>query len=861
MAKSVTHLYEQFKPEHYELSIHPNKQKMSFSGTVTITGKKSGAPSQRLTFHQRDLKVTKAWVTKHDKHGDTEISINRLNTHNRLTEVRLHAEQMLYPGNYSVKLEFSGKITDQMNGLYPSHFEYLGKRKVILATQFESHYAREVFPCIDEPEAKATFQLTLTTQEHEAVLSNTAIEKQTKAKNELVTTFEVTPRMSTYLLAFVIGDMHSVEAKTKDGIMVRSWCSVARPVSDLQYSVDEGVRVLEFFTDYFGIPYPLEKCDQVALPDFDAGAMENWGLITYREIALLADPKNRSVSNEQYVSLVVAHELSHQWFGNLVTMKWWDDLWLNESFASLMEFIALDHIHPAWEVWEMHTSTDVVSTSSRDVYSDIQPVGVQVTDPDLIDSLFDPGIVYAKGGRLLKMLREYIGDKAFVHGLRAYFEKHAYSNASREDLWHALSEASGKNISALMTPWLEQPGMPVLHVTQEGSKLHINQERFMLDKQPDGTLWPVPLLADKDITPEIVDANNTAIVLKDSDFRIINAHASGHYLVEYINPSHREYLAELFEQTNLPSEARISRLNDIFMLSRRGEASLREGLDLLAKASHEPRDSVWDLMLRIIAASMQLTEADEEADELLKRFRRELAKDWYHKLTWDHGSDHDPNIRQLRHTVIALMTSGEDSDAVLEAQMRYQLAKEVKDIDAELRNTILGSVVRQALPGVIDQLLASYPTASAEVQLDITGALAATRDPAVAKAILHKALGPKGFVRSQDTLRWIAMFLRNHYIRDVAWDFLVNQWDWLEQTLGTSKNFDFLPVYCAAVLNTPEGLHKFKQLFDDKKHLKVLQHNIRVGLADITARIEWRQREESGIKAWLEGWNATLPKD
>ncbi len=306
-----------------------------------------------------------------------------------------------------------------MHGLYPCFYEHEGKKKKLLATQFESHHAREVFPCVDEPEAKAIFDLTLTTPKRETVLSNTPIKKSSVFRGQesekeksfsklttdnrlMKTTFETTPRMSTYLLAFAVGEIHCSESKTQDGITMRTWATVAQPKSFTKFANDEAVKVLEFFTDYFQTPFPLKKLDQIALPDFESAAMENWGLITYREIALLTDPDNRSQSSEQYVAEVVAHEVSHQWFGNLVTMKWWDDLWLNESFASLMMHLALDALHSDWAQWEEYTASDVIFASSRDIFKDVQPVRIDVKHPDEIMTLFDPAIVYAKGGRLLK---------------------------------------------------------------------------------------------------------------------------------------------------------------------------------------------------------------------------------------------------------------------------------------------------------------------------------------------------------------------------------------------------------------------------------------------------------------------------
>ena len=852
MSSRVKRLVSEFAPGNYQLELWFDREGRTFNGIVTITGKKVGRPSKRLTFHQNGLKVTEATITRKDKKGEQNHELARINLHNSSYEVRLHTDSVLFPGEYTVTMAFRGPITPSMQGIYASTFEHDGKEKAIISTQFESHHAREVFPCIDEPAAKATFDLTLNTPKGESVISN-AMPKSAKTSGKLTrTVFGTTPRMSTYLLAFAFGEMHSVERHTKDGILMRSWSTVAQPKNYLDYSADEGVKILEYFTEYFGVPYPLEKCDQLAIPDFDAGAMENWGLIIYREIALLADPHNRSISSEQYVSLVVAHELSHQWFGNLVTMEWWDDLWLNESFASLMEYIALDALHPDWQQWEHYTASDVLATTARDVYKDVQAVSVDVTDPDLIETLFDPGIVYAKGGRLLKMMREFIGDDAFSKGLNAYFKEHAYANASREDLWKALNAASGQDVPALMTPWLLRAGMPVLHATQNGDKLTLKQERFLLDGPTDGTVWPVPLLSSAGTSPSLIDKAEAAVTLPDTGYAVLNEHASGHYFVHYTEAAHRTALTKSLQAQTLPPETRINMLNDLYMLARHGDASLTDGLDIVIKCTNEPRDSVWALMSRIILASIQLTEGDKKADAQLKTLRAMLASDGHKRLGWTDAKDDDANTRQLRHTMIALMVAANDPETIKTAVTKYKAAKGLGEIDAELRSTILIAAVRDGGKSVIDHLLKEYPKVSADVQLDITAAATATRDPKLASEAIKKVFGEKGLARPQDVLRWLAMFLRNYYTREVAWDYMVKEWDWIKTTLEHSKAFDYLPIYAAGVISTDDWAKKFLAFFEPKKNIKALTQNIEVGLADITARSAWRKRDEKAIKTWLD---------
>ncbi len=298
MSKSVRRLYEQFKPDNYHVMLDIDPQAMTFTGNVVITGKKTGRPSKRLTFHQKGLKVTQATIRRSDKKGEKLYDVSRINAQKSYDEVRLHCDELLYPGEYNITVNFSGAISRNMEGIYPCFFEQDGSEQKLIATQFESHHAREAFPCIDEPEAKATFDLTLLTpSETKAVLSNTPIKEQHTQDSRLSTQFETTPRMSTYLLAFVFGNLDYREATTKAGTAVRTYAT-ADKVAHTDFALEVAVKCLDFYNEYFDIPYPLAKCDFIALPDFASGAMENWGCITFREQGLVVDPQKYEPADE-----------------------------------------------------------------------------------------------------------------------------------------------------------------------------------------------------------------------------------------------------------------------------------------------------------------------------------------------------------------------------------------------------------------------------------------------------------------------------------------------------------------------------------------------------------------------------------
>lgn len=840
-------LYSQLKPTSYELTLDINRESLSFTGAVTISGS-TDVSQKQIVLHSRHQTIQSVTV-------DKQTAMFTSGDYDEL-QIELNSGDDIAPGNHVIDIEYAGIIhDDSMLGVYASNFVHDGKNKQIIVTQFESHYAREALPCIDEPEAKATFTLTLKTPKDEAVLSNMPISEQETVGEQFITTFEQTPRMSTYLLAFGFGELQSVEATTKDGVSVRTWATVAQPKSWLEYSVNEGVRVLEFFTEYFGTPFPLKKCDQLALPDFDAGAMENWGLVTYREIALLSDPDNRSMYTEQYVSLVIAHELSHQWFGNLVTMLWWDDLWLNESFASMMEHLALDALHPDWQQWEIYTSTDVVSTSNRDVYADVQAVRVDVDNPEHIETLFDPAIVYAKGGRLLKMLREYIGDSAFQAGLKQYFKARAYSNTTRDDLWSALSDASGQNIKELMDPWLTQSGMPVVDVEDTPDGLELTQSRFVLDNSEDTAVWPIPLLTDTSIDTDILSSKSSVLDYSGADSIHLNRNGSGHYLVNYTSKAHKQAIAEKLQNNGMGASGRITLFNDALLLAKRGDQSITDVLELAVSNADEERSAVWSLMSMAFGMARSLVEGDDESDLLLRKIYGSLLVDQFEHFGWTNLEADTPNDVQMRVMAASAQTAAERESAVKHALSIYnEYAHNVEALPADMRVVILSAAAQHTTPHeqVVESLFRQYEqTTSADVQLDICSALTRTRTPDDIQLITPH-FAPKNMIRPQDMFRWVALLTSNHHVRAAFWDYMEQNWEQIHKVFKSSKAYDYLPVYLGRSLNTQEWKDRYEALFKPYKDNPVLKKNITVTLLDIDSRIAWRARDEDKIKHWLK---------
>ena len=856
MPKKVVRLFEQFQPESYDLTLHPDRDSMTFIGSVTIRGKKVGRPSQRITFHQKELKVSCANIVKHDKKGDQPLTVSRINNQNSYDEVRLHTEDMVYPGDYTITLEFSGKITKPMNGIYPCFFTHEGKEKILIATQFESHHAREAFPCVDEPEAKATFDLTLQSPAGETVIANTPVKKQITKGKLTTTTFETTPRMSTYLLAFAYGELGFTESKTKDGVQVRAYAT-SENVPLTQHSVDVAVKVLEFFGDYFGTPYPLPKLDMLALPDFSSGAMENWGLITYREVAMLYDPKQSSIETKQYVALVVAHELSHQWFGNLVTMKWWDDLWLNESFANMMEYRAVDALYPEWNVWQQFVINEGASAKRRDSLVDVQAIHTTVNHPDEISTLFDPSIVYAKGGTVLHMLMHYIGEPAFQKGLQAYFSKHAYGNTIANDLWAVLSDSSGQDITTFMSGWLTRPGYPLVSVDFEpGSKqLQLQQQRFLSDsnaKVADGEPWQVPLAATVELDSPVLKESQASYALTgdSSDPLLLNHDGHSYFLPHYRQSKHVQAITAAIKANKVSDIDRLLLVDNYNLLQRGGQAATTEMLELFPAFVKEQSENVWTSLALAIAEVRRLVEgesSEDQLDHLLANLTTALAE----QLGWEDAPDDSPQTLHLRSLLLSLAAGAKVKSILEEGLRRFRASKKPADLPASTRGLIYVIAARHGNQEDFTQLLKLHnATTNADEKGELAAGLTSVKDPKQIAQLIGMLKGKE--IRRQDLMHWFVWLIRNRYSRKAAWEWLTTEWDWIEHEFNSDKSYSFFARYAGSVFSKPAEFTQFKEFFGPKKDIVSLARDITLAEQEIASRLAWRERNEVSVKAWLD---------
>ena len=826
----VPRLLDTFTPNHYNLTLDLTRaEEKEFSGTVIISG---DSTSESILLHSKGLIIQSATIDNQP----ADVSFGEFD------ELRL-SQPNLKNENHTIHIIFSGNITDAMHGLYPCYFTHDGIKKQLFATQFESHHAREVFPCVDEPAAKAEYDLTLITRPEITVLGNMPVKFQKENGDSLTTTFEKTPRMSSYLLAFVIGELHKKSARTKSGVEVNIWAIPAQNENTLDFALDIATRSIDFYDEYFGVKYPLPKSDHVALPDFSSGAMENWGLITYRESCLLADPELTPESSRRFIATVIAHELSHQWFGNLVTMNWWNDLWLNESFANMMEYVAIDALHPEWRMWEDFATNEVTAALRRDSLDGVQSVQADVNHPDEISTLFDPAIVYAKGGRLLVMVRKLIGEEAFRAGLKSYFEKFAYKNTVGNDLWQELELASGQPIVNLMNTWISQPGLPVVSVSNSHDTAILSQERFFIgEHQPSDALWPIPLFANQPLDVKILNQKETTVSIEKP--LQLNCGLSAHFVTKY-DESSREYL--LKNITELPTLDKICILQDVTILARAGFENSASLLPLALSLKTETNEKVFGMAAGALTELRKFVDDNDAARDSLKKISGEFAHATFKELDWDEKAGESDDDRERRTTALSLMIYSEDKEVLNEAKTRFDSNK-LEDLPTEIRALIISANVRHfETTEMIDNLFAAYKnTPSNDLQNDIAIGLTSTKNPETAEKILAN-IKDSNVIRPQDASRWFVYLIRTRESRQIAWNWLKENWAWVEDAFGEDKSYDDFIRYAATALLTPNELDDFQQFFEPMENIPALTRTIKLGITEISARVELIERDKEAV--------------
>ena len=833
-----TRFYEKFQPIHYDIYLDIDRAAKHFKGITTIKG---NAVDTKIALHQKFLNVASVQADGQD----VPFSFS-----DRQEAIQL---ELPHSGDVELKVVYDAKLTDTMMGIYPSYYTVAGQKKQLIGTQFETTAARQAFPGIDEPEAKATFSLAIKYDEQpgETIIANMP---EDHVENG-VHYFQETVKMSTYLVAFAFGELQSKFAKTKSGVEIGVFSTKAHQPKELDFSLDIAKRAIEFYEDFYQTPYPLPQSYQLALPDFSAGAMENWGLVTYREAYMLLDPDNTTLNQKRLVATVITHELAHQWFGDLVTMKWWDDLWLNESFANMMEYVAVDALEPEWNVWEMFQTSEVPMALQRDATDGVQSVHVAVDDPAEIDTLFDGAIVYAKGARMLVMVRALLGDDAMRKGLKNYFAAHQYGNATGADLWQALGEASGMNVGQIMESWLEHPGYPVVEVKVEDGKLMLSQQQFFIgDGEEKGRLWQIPLNANYNQAPAIF--SEQSLVLGDyaqlrkqngRPFRV-NVGDNSHVIVKYDETLLNDILDHLDE---LGAIDQLQLLQDLRLLAEGRQISYAQIVPLLSRFK-DSRSGIVNEMLYHVANSLKnFVQPAAKTERQLQQLFDQLSVKQVQRLGWLSQKDESNDDQLTRPIVLSAALYAQNRDTIRQAHALFvQYQDHPADLPADVRGLVLANEVKNyGSQELFDTLLADYQkTADAGFKQDICAALTKTQDDQLI-AQLIECFEDADTIKPQDLRAWFRGVLANDHGQQAAWDWIQQEWSWLEKTVGGDMEFPTYITVISRIFKTSQRLAEFKRFFTPKENDPMLKREIQMDEKVIASRVELIEIEQAAVNA------------
>jgi len=854
--KPFKRLSKGIQPTNYKIKFQPDLVNFKFSGeeTVDIEVKKE---VNRITVNSVDIDILSVkYVSNEEELEPTKIVYKA----ERETVTFLFANTLPL-GNAKLNIVFNGELNDKLKGFYRSKYKTpCGEERYSAVTQFESTHARNAFPCWDEPAVKATFEVTMVAPKDRVVLSNMDIdyEEEHESGDLQVVHFKKTPIMSTYLLAFVVGEYEFIQETTSDGVLVRVYTPVGKTEQG-RFALEVAVKTLPFYTEYFGIAYPLPKLDLIAIPDFDAGAMENWGLVTYRETCLLIDEVESSAAVRQRVALVVGHELAHQWFGNLTTMEWWTHLWLNEGFASWVEYLCVDFCCPNYNIWTQFVVSTMTPALKLDALGNSHPIEVPVGHPSEIDEIFD-AISYDKGASIIQMLHSYIGTKDFKAGLNSYLTEFQYKNAFTEDLWRHLEKESKKPITDVMSTWTQQMGYPVLTVSSEKTPsqtiLKIGQKKFNADGSPDpaNSLWAIPitLTTSKDPTntefSTLLNERDMVLFLDSSvnSWIKLNPGQVGFYRTLYST----EMLEELIP--GIKSLSPVDRLgieNDLFALAVAGYTSTVDFLKLLSGYVEEGDYTVWsDLVSNLsqLGVIMQCTDVFEKYKEFIK----DMCKPALESLGC-HPKDGEEHTKSLlRSLLLARLGRYGDPSVVEECQRRFKLHVEGTElIPADIRSAVYSTVATQGDEQTIDELITLYRNSThMEEKMRVGTCLGMNENPDIITKVLNFALSDE--VKSQDTIHVMAGCTSSLLGRKMTWQFTKDNWDILYDRYNSGFLLMGLIRVTTKYFATKEDAEDIEAFFKNHE-VDVAVRTINQSLESIELNRKWLERDRDAVVDWL----------
>ena len=772
-------------PRRYELELEPRLAESRYEGTVAITVEVV-SPSRTIVLNALGLEVRSARiVTPGGRHHTGAVELDRAEQRLSVT----FPDDLPAGSGYRLHLVFAGVLDEGLRGFYRSTFRGDdGVDQIIATTQFEPADARRAFPCWDEPDFKATFAITLVVDEELTAISNEEVRSvEGLGDGRKRVTFAETMVMSTYLVAFVVGPYALTDPVMVDDVPLRIIALPAR--SHLTgHAAEVASHAVRFLSRYFEIPYPGGKLDHIAVPDFAFGAMENLGCVTYRENALLADPARASHLELQRIATVVAHETAHMWFGDLVTMKWWNGIWLNEAFATFMELTTTEAFRPEWQVWTAFGAGKSAALVT-DGLKATRPVEFPVRRPEDVESMFDV-LTYQKGGAVLRMLEQYLGPETFRKGINHYLTTHAYGNTETTDLWDAIEDVSGEPVRAIMDSWIQQPGYPIIFVEmgREPGSVSLRQQRFLYDGTAGAEQWAVPINFRASVGGTVQrqrllldDANASLAFEGPLDWLVVNDGAWGFYRVRYSSELWERLRAGGVTAILDPLE-RLGLVIDTWAALVAGMADLDELVSVLESVSDDVDPDVWGAISAVLA-SMEAIAGDEDRDAV-QRFVRRIAAPAWARLGWDPAPGESRRLATARARVLSVLgLVGRDGDLRQEASSRF--ARFLADPSSLAPDVVaVASRITVSAGGEPEWSLMLDQFREAEVPQDklrYLDALADTDDPALRAATLDLALTPE--VRTQDAPFLISSAMAKAAGGQQTWEWVVSHWDQLKAQL------------------------------------------------------------------------------
>jgi len=764
-------------PINYKLTFEPDLKKFTFDGieSISIDCKK---PTSTITMNCAELKIKLCQVKSAGK-----IIKSTPKTNEKKEELQIRLGEKI-KGKVTINLEFQGILNDRLVGFYRSQYKQGGKIKYLATTQFEAADARRAFPCWDEPEAKATFEISIIADNKFSAISNMPVKSKKKIGNKTIYKFGKTPNVSTYLIYLGVGEFEYLTGNIGK-IQIRVITTKGNK-SKGKFSLELGKKLLTSYEQYFGIKYPLPKLDLIAIPDFAAGAMENWGAITFRETILLYDPKTSSTRTKQYIAEVISHEIAHMWFGNLVTMKWWNDLWLNESFATFMATKFVDKFYPEWDLWNQFVENAMNMAMNLDSLKTTHPIDVKVNSPSEIREIFD-AISYDKGGCVLRMLEHYVGEPNFRKGLKRYLSDFKYKNAEGKDLWNAIGKASKKPVTSMVNTWLKQPGFPLVEINQDGNSLKLEQKRYLLEhnKKFSKGIWSIPLSLglENEISKKLFSKKSLSIRLpKNTIGFVANNGRKGFYRVKYDEGILLD-LKMLVDEKRIPNIDRWAIQNDLFSFCVSGDEQVRNYLDF--SDAYFDEDSY--LVLVNVAhnlASLYFRTFDEKFAEEIYEYAVNYFRKILFNVGWDPRKSDKHTDALLRAFVISTLGKMNDEEVAEEALRRYdKFLKSPSSLSPDLVEPICSIAAWNGNAKTHGELTKLYRNAKTmEEKLRFLGAMCGFKD----KKLLIKSLNfsKTSDVRSQNMQLPIIKVATNPYGKKVLWPWLKKNWKQLNKKVG-----------------------------------------------------------------------------